>query len=273
MRPLPNRRLDDSIGLLPPLTGPHTGCFALPKRVVLIGHPVTQSLSGALQQAAFDELGIDARYEPLDVPLIELPETIDALRGDDFLGANITVPYKERVVPMVDRLTEEAQATGAVDTITREGSAADRPQHRRDRLPRRARRARSASRRCPRRGDHRRRRRRARGGLHADHRRLPARDRLQPPPPSSRGAGPPLRPHRVAHGAARDALARVGHRGRAGQDEGAHQRLRACPMPDDDIARPRRAAGAGAAGAGPDVRAARDASCCATRGRPARPRR
>jgi shikimate dehydrogenase len=92
------------------------------KRVVLIGHPVAQSLSGALQQAAFDSVGIDARYEPLDLPLIQLAEAIDGLRSDDYLGANITVPYKERVVPLVDRLTEEAQATGAVDTITREGA-------------------------------------------------------------------------------------------------------------------------------------------------------
>jgi shikimate dehydrogenase len=96
--------------------------FDLPKRVLLIGHPVAQSLSGALQQAAFDELGIDARYEPLDVTVMNLPETIDQLRGDDYLGANISFPHKERVVPMVDRLTEEAQATGAVDTLTREGS-------------------------------------------------------------------------------------------------------------------------------------------------------
>ena len=94
----------------------------MPKRVVLVGHPVTQSISSSLHQAAFDEIGVDARYEPLDVPLIQLPETIESLRGDDYLGANITVPYKERVVPMVDRLTEEAQATGAVDTLTREGS-------------------------------------------------------------------------------------------------------------------------------------------------------
>jgi shikimate dehydrogenase len=94
----------------------------MPKRVVLVGHPVSQSLSGELQQAAFDSAGIDANYEPLDVPLISLGETIQELRGDDYLGANITVPYKERVVPLVDRLTEEAQATGAVDTITREGS-------------------------------------------------------------------------------------------------------------------------------------------------------
>ncbi len=92
------------------------------KRVVLIGHPVAHSLSGVLQQAAFDALGIDAVYEPMDRPLIELPEAIAALRGDDYLGANITVPFKERVVPMVDRSTEEAHATGAVDTITREGA-------------------------------------------------------------------------------------------------------------------------------------------------------
>ena len=94
----------------------------MPKRVVLIGHPVAQSLSGALQQAAFEELGIDAVYEPLDVPLINLPDTIGQLREDEYLGANITVPYKERVVSMMDRLTEEAQATGAVDTITREST-------------------------------------------------------------------------------------------------------------------------------------------------------
>ena len=93
------------------------------KRVVLIGHPVAQSLSGELQEAAFDALGIDARYELQDKLLIELPDAIAELRDDDdYLGANITVPFKERVAPMVDRLTEEAHATGAVDTITREGT-------------------------------------------------------------------------------------------------------------------------------------------------------
>jgi shikimate dehydrogenase len=123
MRPLPNRSLDDSIGLLPAaLRRPPQRGLTLPKRVLLIGHPVGQSLSGVLQQAAFDEVGIDARYEPVDVPLMTLPDTIQELRGEDYLGANISFPHKERVVPMVDRLTEEAQATGAVDTMTREGS-------------------------------------------------------------------------------------------------------------------------------------------------------
>jgi shikimate dehydrogenase len=91
------------------------------KRVVLIGHPVAHSLSGAMQQAAFDALKIDARYELWDRPPIELPEAVEELRGAAFLGANITIPHKERVVPMIDRSTEEATATGAVNTITHEG--------------------------------------------------------------------------------------------------------------------------------------------------------
>jgi len=91
------------------------------KRVVLIGHPVAHSLSGAMQQAAFDAEGIDARYELWDRPPIALAEAIESLRAEEFLGANVTIPHKERVVPMVDRLTEEAQATGAVNTITKDG--------------------------------------------------------------------------------------------------------------------------------------------------------
>ena len=91
------------------------------KRVVLIGHPVAHSLSGAMQQAAFDDQGIDATYELWDRPPIGLPDAVEELRTDDFLGANVTIPHKERMVPLVDRLTEEAHATGAVNTITKEG--------------------------------------------------------------------------------------------------------------------------------------------------------
>jgi shikimate dehydrogenase len=91
------------------------------KRVVLIGHPVAHSLSGAMQQAAFDSLGIDATYELWDKTSIELTDAIAELRGDDFLGANVTIPHKERVAPMVDRQTDDAHLTGAVNTLTREG--------------------------------------------------------------------------------------------------------------------------------------------------------
>ncbi len=90
-------------------------------RVVLIGHPVAHSFSGAMQQAAFDALGIDARYELWDRRQIDLAEAVAELRGEDFLGANVTIPHKEHVVSLVDRLSEDAQATGAVNTISRDG--------------------------------------------------------------------------------------------------------------------------------------------------------
>jgi len=91
------------------------------KRVVLLGQPVTHSLSEALQEAAFKAAGVDAHYEPIDTPTVDLVDAVAALRGEEYLGANIGVPHKDRVASMVDRLTEEAQATGAVDTITRDG--------------------------------------------------------------------------------------------------------------------------------------------------------
>lgn len=91
-------------------------------RVVLIGHPVAHSFSGAMQQAAFDALEIDARYELWDRRQIDLADAIAELRGEDFLGANVTIPHKEHVVPMMDKLTEDAQATGAVNCISRDGT-------------------------------------------------------------------------------------------------------------------------------------------------------
>ena len=50
------------------------------QRVVLLGHPVSHSLSEALQKAAFAAAGIDATYEPVDTPTVDLPEAIAALR-------------------------------------------------------------------------------------------------------------------------------------------------------------------------------------------------
>jgi shikimate dehydrogenase len=91
------------------------------KRVVLIGHPVAHSFSVHMQQAAFDALGVEARYELLDVPVSALNETLEALRGEEYLGANVTIPHKERTTTLVDRLTEDAHATGAVNTITKDG--------------------------------------------------------------------------------------------------------------------------------------------------------
>ena len=145
---------------------------------------------------------------------------------DDFLGANVTIPHKERVVPdgrppdrggLGDRRRQHDHARG---------QAAGRPQHRRGRVQGRPRQAGRAPEDAQAGRRPRRRRRGAGGRVRPDPRGLPAGRRVQPPPPSRRGAGQALRSDRRAHGAARDAVARVDHRVRDRQDQGARSTRR-----------------------------------------------
>jgi shikimate dehydrogenase len=86
-------------------------------RVGLIGDPVGHSKSPAMQDAAFAAVGIAARYELWLTHAAELPERIASLRMPEVLGANVTIPHKRAVLPLVDDLAEDALATGAVNTI------------------------------------------------------------------------------------------------------------------------------------------------------------
>ena len=54
------------------------------------------------QQAAFDHLGIDARYEAWPTPEDALKGRVENLRIEGVLGANVTVPYKQAVMPLLD---------------------------------------------------------------------------------------------------------------------------------------------------------------------------
>jgi len=89
--------------------------------VGLIGYPVGHSRSPAMQQAAFDALGIPARYVLWETPPDTLVERIASLRAPEMLGANVTIPHKTAVVPLLDALAPSAlQAGGAVNTIVRD---------------------------------------------------------------------------------------------------------------------------------------------------------
>lgn len=87
------------------------------KRAGVIGHPLAHSISPVIFNAAFQSAGIDATYEAWDTPPESLGGRVDALRGDDFYGANVTIPHKEAVVPLLDGLSETAAKIGAVNTI------------------------------------------------------------------------------------------------------------------------------------------------------------
>jgi shikimate dehydrogenase len=87
--------------------------------IVLLGHPVSHSISPAMQQAALDALGVDARYEAWDVPPAELPHAVERLRAAEVLGANVTVPHKVEMLRRADRVDALAERVGAVNTIVR----------------------------------------------------------------------------------------------------------------------------------------------------------
>jgi shikimate dehydrogenase len=89
----------------------------MPLRVGVIGYPVEHSLSPAFQQPALDALGIDATYALWSTPPDELPDRIAGLRAKDVLGANVTVPHKQAVVPLLDELEPTARRAEAVNTI------------------------------------------------------------------------------------------------------------------------------------------------------------
>lgn len=90
--------------------------------VCLLGHPVAHSLSPALHNAGFREAGHNACYMAFDVPPAALPAAVAGLRALGCLGANVTVPHKERVLDLLDEVDPAARAAGAVNTVAwREG--------------------------------------------------------------------------------------------------------------------------------------------------------
>jgi shikimate dehydrogenase len=86
-------------------------------RVGLIGDPVAHSYSPRFQQAAFDACGIPAHYDLWRTEEGELSARIASLLAPQSLGANITIPYKEAVLPLLDVVDPLAARIGAINTI------------------------------------------------------------------------------------------------------------------------------------------------------------
>ena len=82
----------------------------------LIGYPLGHSFSISYFNQKFADEGINATYENFAIPSIDdLPEIID--RYPNLRGLNVTIPYKEKVIPFLDSISPEARAIGAVNVI------------------------------------------------------------------------------------------------------------------------------------------------------------
>lgn len=88
--------------------------------VGLIGANIGQSLSPALHEDAFAAIGIVGHYHLMDVDTLPgrtLPDLLAAARTAGFAGVNVTFPFKEAVIPLLDAVSPEARQIGAVNTV------------------------------------------------------------------------------------------------------------------------------------------------------------
>jgi quinate/shikimate dehydrogenase (NAD+) len=90
----------------------------------LIGAPIAQSASPAMHELAADALGVRCHYQLIEVAGVDragLRALLDGVKNFGFAGVNVTYPYKEAVVPLLDDLSDGARAIGAVNTVVVRG--------------------------------------------------------------------------------------------------------------------------------------------------------
>lgn len=86
------------------------------KKYGLIGYPLTHSFSKRFFTEKFEKEKIDATYENFEIESISrVPEIVKT--NPDLIGLNVTIPYKEKVIPFLDELEEAAEKVGAVNTV------------------------------------------------------------------------------------------------------------------------------------------------------------
>jgi shikimate dehydrogenase len=85
--------------------------------VALLGYPVSHSVSPLIHNTAFEAARLDYHYSACAVPPGALADAVRGLRALHFAGANVTIPHKRAVVPLLDDMTDVVSSIGAVNTI------------------------------------------------------------------------------------------------------------------------------------------------------------
>ena len=83
----------------------------------LLGWPVEHSLSPAMHNAAFEHIGLDCCYVTFPVKPGFLKDAVRSVRALNLAGVNVTMPHKENVIPLLDKVDADASFIGAVNTI------------------------------------------------------------------------------------------------------------------------------------------------------------
>ena len=87
------------------------------KKFGIIGNPIKHSLSPILHKYWFNKYNIDADYSIIEVNDKELPEIINKIKKGEYTGVNVTLPFKQKIINYVDKVVNDAELTGSVNTI------------------------------------------------------------------------------------------------------------------------------------------------------------
>jgi shikimate dehydrogenase len=86
-------------------------------RAGVVGWPIAHSLSPRIHGFWLAEHSVDGSYEAVPVPPDGLAEAVARFRAEGWRGFNVTVPHKEAIIPLIDRLDPFAERIGAVNTV------------------------------------------------------------------------------------------------------------------------------------------------------------
>jgi shikimate dehydrogenase len=89
--------------------------------VACFGQPVRENPTGAMQEAAFREAGLNWRYLTVEVPPASLHDAVTGARAFGMRGFNLTIPHKVAVMQHLDHIAADAALIGAVNTVRRDG--------------------------------------------------------------------------------------------------------------------------------------------------------
>ena len=84
----------------------------------IIGFPLEHSLSPIMHTAALNHLNINGEYKAYEIKEEDLEKVFNDLKKSGLRGFNVTIPYKTKIIPLLDELTLTAQLARAVNTVT-----------------------------------------------------------------------------------------------------------------------------------------------------------
>ena len=83
----------------------------------IIGNPIKHSLSPVLHNYWFKKYNIDADYSIIEATDKDLPDIVKKIREGRYTGINVTLPFKQRIINNVDKVVNDAELTGSVNTV------------------------------------------------------------------------------------------------------------------------------------------------------------